>query len=213
MMFSNYQNIVPSYTPNNIVCSTIVGKSYTKLDPVKASKPYEEYNSKGELIGYSWRYGETLNLEFNIEGEITIESDAIILYVTGQTPDSIQSKIGQRAYNVADLKSWTCTSIKDGSYIWVEDKDFTYDENSTKSVYLIADDYLKDKTIEFTIYNFRMEPLYTNKTAGCSKVIFTIGKDLSTKLVKGIYYCSLVVFNDAMKQTIFDKQDCALLVK
>lgn len=212
-MFSNYQNIVPNYTPNNIVCPTTVGKSYTKLDPVKASKPYEEYNIKGELIGYSWRYGETLNLEFNIDGEITVECDAVILHVSGQTPYSIYGNIGQRAYNIADQRSWTCTSQLDGYCVWVEDAEFTYDETSSRSIFVLADDYLKDKTIEFLIYNFRMEPIYSHKVHGSSKVIVTIGKELSAKLVKGVYYCSLTVFDDVMKQTIFDNHDCTLLVK
>ena len=97
-MFLNYQDIAGNYQPpNNLIRSFPVGKSYTKLDPIQASKPYEEYNAKGELIGYFWHYGESLNLEFNIDGEITIEGDAIVLSVKGQTPPQIVGHPKQRA--------------------------------------------------------------------------------------------------------------------
>lgn len=45
----------------------------SKLKPVKPNKPYEKYNAEGELIGYYWYYGDTINLEFTIEGEVTYE--------------------------------------------------------------------------------------------------------------------------------------------
>ena len=38
-------------------------------------KPYEEYDVSGNLIGYWWYYGNTINLEFNIEGEVTYEGN------------------------------------------------------------------------------------------------------------------------------------------
>jgi hypothetical protein len=104
-MFTNYNSIPENYVPNNLVRSFPVGRSYTKLDPIQASKPYEEYDAKGELIGYFWRYGETLNLEFNIDGEITVEDDAIVLTSAGTTPDNATGKILQRAYNVIDKKN------------------------------------------------------------------------------------------------------------
>ena len=67
-MFLNYQNIANSY-PNNLVNAFPSCDICSKLNPLEASKPYEEYNIKGDLIGYFWRYGETLNLEFDIDGE------------------------------------------------------------------------------------------------------------------------------------------------
>lgn len=213
-MFLNYQNIADNYMPNNLVCSFPVGKSYTKLDPVQASRPYEEYNAKGELIGYFWHHGETLNLEFNIDGEITVETGSIILNSAGQTPPLDKGYVDQRAYNIVDLRSWTCMSINTkGERVWKIDDEFIYDVSGSDSVYVSAKDYLKDKFIDVTLYNFRMEPIHTETFNGTSKVVFTINKELSEKLVKGIYYCSLTVRNDRINLPIFSSKDCTLLVK
>lgn len=212
-MFLNYQNIADNYTPNNLVCSFPKGKSYTKLDPVSTSKPFEEYNSKGELIGYFWHYGESLNLEFNIDGEITVEDRAIILNHSGQTPSVTEGGKGQRAYNIVDLISWTCVDVQNGLCQWEEDEEFTYDVDSDNSVYISADTYLKNKNIELKLYNFRHEEIYQQVFEGKSRIIFNITPDLSKMLKRGIYYCSLTVFNKDVNMTIFDASDCTLVVK
>lgn len=214
-MFSNYDNITPNYIPNNIKCSFPVVKSYTKLDPVQASKPYEEYNTKGELVGYFWRYGETLNLEFNIEGEITVESDAIIFACSGDEPTlETKGKLNQRAYNIADLRSWTCVNIVDElHYVWEEDQEFTYDESSDTKIYISAKDFLQDKNIKIALYNFRHELIHEEVVDGTPKVIFSIDTELSKQLKRGLYYCSLTVFNSCVTLPIFNSTDCTLLVK
>lgn len=213
-MFLNYQNLADNYIPNNLINTYPHNISNSKLNPVDASKPYEEYNAKGELSGYFWRYGETLNLEFQLDGEITIESDAILLKSAGQTPtEKTIGKIGQRVYNIIDLRSWTCIAITDENYTWQEDKEFTYPLNSDKSVYVSAEDYLSDKQVEVTIYNFRMEPVVQKIYSGSSTIVFHIDNKLSKLLQKGIYYCKVTVFNSDVSQVVFDTTDCNLIVK
>ena len=212
-MFTNYQNVPSTYQPNNL---TINFPQYTvesKLVAAERGKPFEEYNVKGELEGFFWRYGETLNLEFNLDGEIVVENDAIILTGKGTTPD-IYTKgyIGQRLYNVSDLTSFTCTSIINGNYIWEKDTNLTYPEIG-ESVYVSAEDYLKDKIVEVTLYNFRFEPIYSTKFDGTTSVILTIDKELSSKLTRGIYYCSINVYNETVNMMVFEPTDCKLLVK
>jgi hypothetical protein len=71
-MFDNYQNNNPHtcYPPQ---------PGFTHLAPIRPNKPYEEYNVKGELIGYYWYYGDVVNLEYNIDGEVTdVESGTYI---------------------------------------------------------------------------------------------------------------------------------------
>ena len=68
-MFYNYQNISDAYTPNNLINAFPSYTKDSKLVSKEMSKPFEEYNTKGELTGYFWRYGETLNLEFNLGKE------------------------------------------------------------------------------------------------------------------------------------------------
>lgn len=214
-MFLNYHNIADNYKPNNLIKAFPTEALQSKLMPVEASKPYEEYNFKGELVGYFWRYGESLNLEFNIDGEITVESDAIISNTAGQSPSSkMPGYIGQKCYNTIDLRSWSCTSITETDYTWTEDKSFTYPTSGdVKKIYIPASSYLKDKSIEITLYNFRMEPVYSKSFGGDTKIIFCIDPELSKTLVKGVYYCSLSVFNKDVNFKIFDANDCVFNVK
>ena len=216
-MFLNYQNIADNYTPNNLVNRFPLVKSYTKLNPVAASKPYEEYDAKGNLVGYSWYQGETLNLEFNIDGEVVVENDAIVFTAHGDIPSVYtQGHINQRAYNVVDMRSWTCAQIdvQNGVYYWQEDEEFDHDrEGSTDSIYVSAKEYLSGKKLEFSVYNFRHEPIYTKLFDGTSSLVVTIDSDLSKRFLKGIYTCSLTVVDDFVRTSVFNTTDCILLVK
>ena len=129
------------------------------------------------------------------------------------SPSDTVGKINQRAYNTADKISWTCIAIDGDKRDWHKDDIFTYDESGSRSVYVSAEDYLLDKFVEITLYNFRMEPIHTETFKGNPKIIFNITKELSKKLVKGIYYCSLSVFNEDVSLPIFSSKDCTLLVK
>lgn len=213
-MFLNYQNIAKNYVPNNLINAFPSKMNGSKLDPLDASKPFEEYNAKGELTGYFWRQGETLNLEFNIDGEITLEADAILLTAHGQAPTTqTMGKVGQKAYNIVDLKSWRCVAVSAMQFIWKEDAEFTYPLNSDRSVYISAADYLRDKEVEVTLYNFRMEPICKKVFAASPTIVFAIDRELSAVLPKGIYHCSVTVFNKDVCYTVFDANDCDLLVK
>lgn len=213
-MFLHYQDIASNYTPNNLIKAFPTDSRDTKLDPIDASKPYEEYNAKGELEGYFWRYGDTVVLEFNIDGELTVESDAIVVYSANERPTSATvGNIGQRYYNVRDLKSYTCMSRDNKVYSWVEDDTFTYPTSSDRSIYISAEDFLKDKSIVISLYNFRYEQIYESTFTGTPRVAFEISRELSDTLVRGVYYCSLKVCNDAYSSVIFEPSDCRLLVK
>lgn len=213
-MFSNYQDLAANYTPNNLWYEFPALSNHSKLCSSDKTKPYEEYNAEGNLIGYFWNYGDTLNLDFSIDGEITVESDAIILTSYNTAPDtSTVGHVGQRCYNILDFKSWTCTSVEYNMYTWTIDTEFIYPLESDRSVYMSADDYLSNKNVEVTLYNFRMEPIVTKQFTGKSQILFDIDTNLSKKLVKGIYYCSMRVYDTMISQTIFDATDCKLLVK
>ena len=62
-MFKNYNAIPPNYVPNN-VCPPI------RTSTIEPITPLEMYNAKGELIGYSWYYGNAVILNFLITGEV-----------------------------------------------------------------------------------------------------------------------------------------------
>ena len=61
-MFSNYENIPTSYVPNNMTPQ--------KPAPVVAKSPLTMYNAKGDFIGYTWKYGDEIILNFLISGNV-----------------------------------------------------------------------------------------------------------------------------------------------
>lgn len=61
-MFNNYQNIPVEYVPNNI-------KPPDYYHPA-VKFPLEEYDIRGNLIGFSWKYLDTIVLEFTTTGNV-----------------------------------------------------------------------------------------------------------------------------------------------
>lgn len=167
-MFTNYEYIPDGYIPNNMHIQCDKPQSYTKLQPMDTAKPYELYSAKGELEGYFWHYGDCINLQFSIVGEITL------------------------------------------------------DDGTDTGSYINAADFLKDKTITIQLYNFRLEPIHSITLSGANLIsdnagdpvaTLSIDAELSKELVKGIYYCSMTVSGNAYNETIFNPEDCKLLVK
>ena len=158
-MFTNYENLSADYIPSNLSKAHFKPISYSKLLKTELTKPYELYNAKNELEGYYWYYGDTIELDFSIDGEV--------LGINGE-------HTGQ---------------------------------------YVTAADYLLNKIATLTIYNFRMEAIYTKTSNAAEEISLTIDPELSQKLLRGIYYCSLVVSDFASHETIFSPQDCKFLVK
>lgn len=219
-MFTNYQaELLKTYQPNNLTNAFPISLNNSRLYSSDASKPLEEYDSKGTHIGYFWRQGETLNLEFSIEGEITVEPDAFVHTDAGDTPYGMRAdRAGQKYYNIVDMRSWQC--YLDGSKtVWVEDIEFTYPESGVglRYIYMPANEYIKDKDVVVTLYNFRMEPVHTWSFHAPQKntttIVCEIDKQLSSSLAKGIYSCSVVVEGQDVRFTAFDSSDCKLLVK
>jgi hypothetical protein len=215
-MFSNYQNLSEYYTPNNLAKYQTTPSSYTKLDPIKASKPYELYNAKGQLEGYYWNEGEVLNLEFNLEGEITVEGDALIYTASGECPNvQTKGRLNQVAYNITDEKKWELIQIVEDTlsyYIWAE-RAFEVPSEGEKGIYVSAEDYLSDKELIFKILNFRHEVIFEKTFKGTTKLIIPVGQKSNIYLKKGIYYCILKCAGDQSVENLFDSNDCKLLVK
>lgn len=224
-MFTNYQEaLVKAYQPNNLSVSFPSPLINSSLNPQSASKPYELYNAKDELVGYCWHHGETLNLDFEIEGGITVEPDALIHTAANEDPNRIQliADVDTRLYNITDLTSWTCLGkIPDDKgvlrYVWKQDPEFTYPETkegvALKHMYMPTSKYLEDKIAVVTIYNFRMEPVHTWRLPAAKNVRCSIDTELSSKLVKGNYRCSVFIEGNGVNFMVFSPTECELLVK
>lgn len=214
-MFENYITS-SNTTPNNIgiypsadCCGDICLSKCNK-------KPYEEYDVKGNFVGYTWNYGDTIDLQFLIEGQLTVESNAIIYTGLGDKPtDKTIGNIYQKAYNTSEFKSWTCTGVTTTCCIWTEDEVFETPEHG-KPIYVTARDYLDGKYLRLEIFNFRFETEFTSDPIVAAPVInFHIDKELSDKLLRGNHYLSLTLYNenDVYVDTIINQRDCTLIIK
>lgn len=218
-MFTSYECLEKTYvTPNNIKPEKSCEQE-SNITSCRPRKPYEDCNVKGELTGYWWNYGDTINLDFHITGDIVVEDDAIVYTAINDKPtEETIGVAGQKAYNITDLKSWTCDII-DNVCIWVEDEEFTNPEAGSRNIYVSAEEYVKNRYITFTLYNFRMEEIDKQTFEGATDIIYEINEELSNKLVKGVYYGKLTLWEKNIENTpkliftLFDSTSCTFTVK
>ena len=71
-MFSNFTNLETTYQPNAFQPSYPFASKQDKIQSVNINKPYELLNADGTLKGYFWYKGNSVDLVFNLEGEITL---------------------------------------------------------------------------------------------------------------------------------------------
>lgn len=74
-LFVGYNNTPNNYTADNL--------SESLTDKNIVPKPLEEYNAFGELIGYTWNYGDEVVLEFNTTGVVTEDENEVFNFPAG----------------------------------------------------------------------------------------------------------------------------------
>ena len=198
-MFDSYDKLPEDYIPDNIHTATT---NYVELD---TSIPRPVYNIKGELLGYSWMYGEVFEYPLSIDFSINVAEDAIIYDEQGMSPDiTTVGKAGQQAYNLTDCCSWTCTGIdQDEHYLWVKDEWLIYPENGIKEITFTPD--LTSKSLVLTVLNFRWENIYSQTFEGVSEAILSVNEDLNKVMLPATYTIQLSLLSDTGRN-IVDKQ-------
>lgn len=188
-MFDSYSNLSDIYVPDNITNrqDTFVRFSNSEIN--------KEYNIKGDFVGYSWNYGDTVSLGISMSKRIMVEEDAIIYEESGQHPDSSTIGIkGQRAYNTKEIRSWTCETLDQTVYNWAEDIEFRYPEFGNKEICLETFENDNEKKVLFEIKNFRKENVYSSEIPYSNLLRVDITKEIAEILLKGVYgfYFTLV---------------------
>ena len=211
-MFDNYNNQNTNYIPNNL--------GYACRKPMAYPIPYAEYNAEGEQSGYYWYYGDTVNLVFDLIGELTVESGTKIYTVTGQEPtENTVGEIGDCAYNLTDKISWSLSTITiDGNktkYGWVQNETYENPPTGEQQVYISVADYVAGMEALIKLYNFRYEEVYSYTTEATSDITLSIGRELSEKLIKGTYYITLTLVDKTVQNyiPIFRDKECVITVK
>jgi hypothetical protein len=208
-MFDSYSNLSDIYVPDN---TTNRPNSFVYFEDSKVKK---EYNIKGELIGYSWGYGETVSLVLSMAKVIYVEDDALVFTEENEAPTTETVGVkGQRAYNTKSIKSWTCETLDQATYNWVEDKVFKYPESGTKEIVLDTFPDISLQNVLFTIKNFRKEVVYSKEIPGGNTLVINIDKELAEILLQGVYTCYVSVSDNSFtnvcfKFTIIIKDACS----
>lgn len=213
-MFDSYDNLSKNYIPSNMNFKKNQAQTAT------SNKPYEEVNDLGELVGYFWYEGDTVDIALDLYGELTVDCNTIVLTASGQTPDS--STIGTPGitycYNSADDLWWICSAIESSDQGTIYQWDTCEEPESSspdkkKNVYVTLYDWLKTKQIKVTLSNFRWEEIDTQLFDGNTSITYQIDEELAKKITKGTYHLSVIVLNTETTRTVYQNPDIVCTVK
>lgn len=80
--------------------------------------------------------------------------------------------------------------------------------------YIAAADFLQDKFITLSFYNFRGEQILFCDYDAATTIKFDIDSIITKKFHKGVYTCKLVLWDgNAFSRTIYKQENCTLTVK
>lgn len=188
-MFNSFYNIPRCYIPDNMHprcrpsgLKRLTGKN---LDAI--------LDSKGKFKGYSWNYGETVEIPLTVNFPITIENDAIYTYDPSEVPGHLTpGKIGQKFYNLASVESYFLKSYVPSEkwFIWEKEPVFTYPENGHMIIDVKPD--MKGKYILAEFLNFRGEQMFECVFDEVNSASIDIDIPKSLAIPRGIY--SLTVY-------------------
>lgn len=173
-MFEKYDNIPENYTPNNFKRLLDNCKKPQKLVNIEVNSPYEIINIKGELLGYSWNYGDILNLQFQLIGKFNVENNTPIYFISNS-------------------------------------KEELPDEPQVTQV--DVSEFVRGKTATIELLNFRQEVIYTETVDASEVLVLNINNEFYNKVNKGVYTLNIYLESEESRVTIFESDDCIILVK
>lgn len=196
-MFKKYFNIDPNYIPNNMDFKKHQRERSYNRDNLIAI--IDRFN---QIWGYTWSWKDTVSIPITINKIVNVPDDSIIVNESGIIPTNLtEGKIGQKFYNVVDIKSWTCKDIDvdDDTHVsyygWIEDDYLKYVDHSNTEITIEPD--ISGKKLTAEILNFRKEIVYSKEfDDGESFNNLDIDLELSNKLVPGIYFVRVRLVSD-----------------
>ena len=196
-MFTSYDNLPENYIPDN--SSPMRQPSEDILD---TKLPRRLFDLKDRFIGYEFNYGDTFVLPLTVNYIIKIDEDSLVYNVSGGRPTAgtIGTFLGQKAYNTVDAKSWTYVGATTDSYVWVEDEFVMYQVDGDRTIQLDRD--MKNKSIKVDIYDFRWNHIHTFENSNSANIECEFTKELSDKIARGIYYCTIRIVTENSNENI-----------
>lgn len=162
------------------------------------------------------REGETPTFTIPIGVYVPGNDGDNVYYNEGQTPEtSTVGDVGDKALNLYDMKSWTCSSVEytyPPTFTWVQDEEFSPREDGN-TVFPVSYKYYLGKHYEIKFLNNRYEEVFTDTVDACSPLNYAITTDLSKILKKGIYRYQIDLINEnGSRIRMADASDSGLLV-
>lgn len=210
-IFDNYDNLKEQYIPSNMNRKPCPPKANPFLDPAVPKQPYCEYNAEGNIVGYWWPYGNTVNLEFDLDGYVTIDGSDVYVDARDFIKDKqIKIQIYNFRHEVIDTKLYDGKDYQTITYHRAPEVN-----KHTHGVYYIYKE--KEDGGEYIAVNLPENYDKNEKyfKAADIEVIYPIDADKSLTFEKGTYYCSLSIVSKELNQTVFfeDQDCCTLMVK
>lgn len=138
------------------------------------------------------RFSEGIPDILTIEIQVCIgrNYDDIVYRLPDEAPTTTTiADVGDKAYNLWDMKSWTCTNVTtSGTYLytWVQDTEFTAREHGD-TLEPMLDHYYEDKLYNLTIMNHLYEPIHKGQYQAASPFKLPINQEMLKIMKKGIY--------------------------
>lgn len=173
-MFEKYDTVPEGYIPNNFKKYLNRDNRNDKLIVIKVDSPYAIINVNNDLLGYSWNYGDVLNLQFQLIGKFNAENNTPIYFISNnkeKLPDEPQ-----------------VTQID-------------------------VSEFIKGKTATMELLNFRQEVIYTETVDASEVLVLNINSDFYNKVNKGVYTLNIYLESEESRVTIFESDDCIILIK
>lgn len=204
-IFDNYDNLKDQYIPSNMNRKPCPPKANPFLDPAIPKKPYCEYNAEGNIVGYWWPYGNTVNLEFELDGGVTTEGNYIDVrdFIKDK---QLQIKLYNFRHEVIDTKVYDGKDYQK----FIEVNHIT---DKTTGIFYIYDEETDSYNIVKLPDAFEEGKKYYISNPDPVCVIYPIDENMSATLEKGTYYCSLSIIAKGLKETVFYEENCTLMVK
>lgn len=194
-LFDNFEHLPHDYVPNNMFPP--IPQVMKCLD----DRTVHPVMKDGKHVGYWWNWGDIVQIPIHNSITISLPPGAQIVYGM-ETPDDDTAGdfIGQKYYNLTQLRSWTLTDVLDSeeldlesdspySYVWVEDKEFTYPERG-EEITLNKDLCCCDQIVA-QLFNFRKEMIKSWVFDEGSTNFIRLTPEESLQLVPGIYYLNV----------------------
>ena len=206
-IFDNYDNLKEQYIPSNMNNEPCPPKANPFLNPAVPKQPYCEYNAEGNVVGYWWPYGNTVNLEFDLDGYVTIDGSDVYVDVRDFIKDKqIKIQIYNFRHEIIDTKLYDGKDYQSITYSRAPEVD-----KRTHGVYYTYNKETRTYSPVDLPEDFEQEEKYYK--ADDIAIVYPIDADKSLTFEKGTYYCSLSIVSKEVNETVFFEENCTLMVK